>query len=179
MLAISMALLQHCSTPLARAVRPPPRARARACSTLAMAMAPSSSSPRNNSQSQQQILLGMSENELQQLALDMGQVKILSFSDLIGPHIIQLGRKKKLNFSNFRGNFFVSKALGGSSFTILCTRGRSEKFRSSFSVSISTNCLFAVSFFYSLSCFEKITLGYNHFIFLKSLIISCFESELS
>ena len=159
MLAISMALLQHCSTPLARAVRPPPRARARACSTLAMAMAPSSSSPRNNSQSQQQILLGMSENELQQLALDLGQVKILSFAYLIWPHIIQL-KKKKIEFLNFWWNFFfflASKALGGSSFTILCTRGRSEKFRSSFSVSISTGCFFAVSFFYSLSCLEKIT----------------------
>ncbi|XP_061363716.1 uncharacterized protein LOC133307253 [Gastrolobium bilobum] len=65
MLAISMALLQ----PLARAVRPPPRTRVRSCTT-AMSIAPSSS-PRSNSQSQ--VLLGLSEKDLQQLALDLGQ----------------------------------------------------------------------------------------------------------
>ncbi|KAJ1399337.1 Ribosomal RNA large subunit methyltransferase RlmN/Cfr [Sesbania bispinosa] len=57
-----MALLQHCSVPLARALRPPPRTRA---------MAFASSSPRTNSNSQ--VLLGLSEKDLQQLALDLGQ----------------------------------------------------------------------------------------------------------
>ncbi|XP_057724811.1 uncharacterized protein LOC130940627 [Arachis stenosperma] len=69
MLAVSMALLHHCSTPLARAVSTPARDRARACSTVAMAMA---TAPRK-SQPQQQVLLGMSENDLQQLALNLGQ----------------------------------------------------------------------------------------------------------
>ncbi|MED6167603.1 hypothetical protein PIB30_004412 [Stylosanthes scabra] len=75
MLAVSMALLHHCSTPLARALCTPARDRARACSTVAMAMAtaPSPSTPLRKSQPQQQVLLGMSENDLQQLALDLGQ----------------------------------------------------------------------------------------------------------
>ncbi|RDX96060.1 rlmN, partial [Mucuna pruriens] len=63
-----LALLQHCSIPLARAVRPPPPTHVRPCST---AMAYASFSPRANSQSQ--VLLGLSEKELQQLSLDLGQ----------------------------------------------------------------------------------------------------------
>ncbi|MED6158267.1 hypothetical protein PIB30_031224 [Stylosanthes scabra] len=71
MLAVSMALLHHCSTPLARAVCTPARDRARVA--MAMATAPSPSTPLRKSQPQQQVLLGMSENDLQQLALDLGQ----------------------------------------------------------------------------------------------------------
>ncbi|XP_057441945.1 uncharacterized protein LOC130733719 [Lotus japonicus] len=57
-----LALLQHCSAPLARAFRPPPRTRA---------MAIAAASPRTISQPQ--VLLGLSEQDLRQLALDLGQ----------------------------------------------------------------------------------------------------------
>ncbi|KAK7321515.1 hypothetical protein VNO77_32241 [Canavalia gladiata] len=66
-----LALLQHCSMPLARAVRPPPHTHVRAYSTAAIGLAPSSS--RTNSLSQSQVLLGLSEKDLQQLALDFSQ----------------------------------------------------------------------------------------------------------
>ncbi|KAL2973787.1 hypothetical protein AAZX31_14G066600 [Glycine max] len=63
-----LALLQNCSMPLARAVRSPPRTHVRPCFT---AVAYASISSRANSQSQ--VLLGLSEKELQQLALDLNQ----------------------------------------------------------------------------------------------------------
>ncbi|KAG5052957.1 hypothetical protein JHK87_005155 [Glycine soja] len=63
-----LALLQNCSMPLARAVRLPPRTHVRPCFT---AVGYASISPRANSQSQ--VLLGLSDKELQQLALDLGQ----------------------------------------------------------------------------------------------------------
>ncbi|KAI5434473.1 hypothetical protein KIW84_021343 [Lathyrus oleraceus] len=60
-----MAMLHHCSIPLARvAVRPSPRTRA----AISFATA---SSPRATPQSQ--VLLGLSENDLQKLAIDFGQ----------------------------------------------------------------------------------------------------------
>ncbi|XP_004490899.1 uncharacterized protein [Cicer arietinum] len=59
-----MSLLHHCSMPLARVVRPSPRTRA------AVSFA-TSCSTRTNSQSQ--VLLGLSENDLQQLSLSFGQ----------------------------------------------------------------------------------------------------------
>ncbi|KAI5434472.1 hypothetical protein KIW84_021343 [Lathyrus oleraceus] len=62
---IMMAMLHHCSIPLARvAVRPSPRTRA----AISFATA---SSPRATPQSQ--VLLGLSENDLQKLAIDFGQ----------------------------------------------------------------------------------------------------------
>lgn len=118
--AIMMALLEHCSTmPFARVVRPPPRARA------VMAFATASSLPRTTN-SQSQVLLGLSEKDLQQLALDFGQVlnKYLLF----------------FQFTSFFHNInifqFLSKAFGGSNFIILYTREKSEKFKISFKVSI-------------------------------------------
>lgn len=65
-----LALLQHCtiSMPLARALRPPPPTHVRPCFT-AMVHAPVS--PRANSDSQ--VLLGLSEKKLQQLAIDFNQ----------------------------------------------------------------------------------------------------------
>lgn len=63
-----LALIQHCSMPLARAVRPPPRTHVRPSSTV---MAYASLPPRPSPKSQ--VLLGLSENDLQKLALDLGQ----------------------------------------------------------------------------------------------------------
>jgi 23S rRNA (adenine2503-C2)-methyltransferase len=68
-----MAMFHHCSMPLARAVLPSSRTRA----ITAMSLATSSSSSRTIPQSQ--VLLGLSEDELQKLALDFGQVNFLSF----------------------------------------------------------------------------------------------------
>ncbi|KAK2376965.1 Radical SAM superfamily protein [Trifolium repens] len=62
-----MAMFHHCSMPLARAVLPSSRTRA----ITAMSLATSSSSSRTIPQSQ--VLLGLSEDELQNLALDFGQ----------------------------------------------------------------------------------------------------------
>jgi 23S rRNA (adenine2503-C2)-methyltransferase len=67
-----MAMFHHCSVPLARAVLPSSRTRAVAAMSLA-----TSSSSRTIPQSQ--VLLGLSEDELQKLALDFGQVNFLSF----------------------------------------------------------------------------------------------------
>ncbi|XP_027940190.1 uncharacterized protein LOC114194265 [Vigna unguiculata] len=63
-----LALIQNCSMPLARAVRPPSRTQVQ---PYFSSMVCASMSPRPNSQSQ--VLLGLSEKELQQLALDFGQ----------------------------------------------------------------------------------------------------------
>ncbi|KAL5102042.1 hypothetical protein RYX36_006369 [Vicia faba] len=61
-----MAMLHHCSIPLARVVvRPSPRTRVAAISFA------TSSSPRTSPPSQ--VLLGLSENDLQKLAIDFGQ----------------------------------------------------------------------------------------------------------
>ncbi|KAE9606121.1 hypothetical protein Lal_00025211 [Lupinus albus] len=75
MLSISMALLHHCSTPFSRAVRPSPPTRVRLSSTMAMASAEAPSSTRlsQSQQQKQQVLLGLSEKELQELALNLGQ----------------------------------------------------------------------------------------------------------
>ena len=67
-----MSLLHHYSMPLARVLRPSPRTRA------AISFA-TSSSPRSTIP-QSQVLLGLSETELQKLALDFGQVNFFSFS---------------------------------------------------------------------------------------------------
>lgn len=63
-----MSLLHHYSMPLARVVRPSPRTRA----AISFATSSSSSSPRTTIP-QSQVLLGLSETELQKLALDFGQ----------------------------------------------------------------------------------------------------------
>lgn len=78
-----LALLQNCSMPLARAVRSPPRTHVRPCFT---AVAYASISSRANSQSQ--VLLGLSEKELQQLALDLNQVNLSSFPIQLHQNII-------------------------------------------------------------------------------------------
>jgi len=65
--------------PLARAVRPPSRTQVQPYFT---SMAVASMSLRTEAQSQ--VLLGLSEKELQQLALNFGQVNLSSFSNLIG-----------------------------------------------------------------------------------------------
>lgn len=70
MIFTSMAVIQHlCSAPLARAMLPRSLAvsRSRGLSIL-------SAAPRASLAVSQQVLLGMSEQELQQLALDLGQV---------------------------------------------------------------------------------------------------------
>ena len=74
MIATSMALIQHvCSAPLARAARP--RFLAAVISSRNLSIRSSSpSSPARASQADSQVLLGMSEQELQQVALDFGQV---------------------------------------------------------------------------------------------------------
>ncbi|XP_027331223.1 uncharacterized protein LOC113846784 [Abrus precatorius] len=66
-----LALLQHCSMaiPLARAA---PHTRIRSCST-AITFSPSSPLTISHSQSHSQVLLGMSEKDLQHLALNFGQ----------------------------------------------------------------------------------------------------------
>ena len=73
----------NCSMPLARAVRSPPRTHVRPCFT---AVAYASISSRANSQSQ--VLLGLSEKELQQLALDLNQVNLSSFPIQLHQNII-------------------------------------------------------------------------------------------
>jgi len=75
-----LALIQNCSMPLARAVRPPSRTQVQPYLTSKVC---ASLSPRTDSQSQ--ALLGLSEKELQQLALNFGQVNLSSFFNLIGP----------------------------------------------------------------------------------------------
>ncbi|KAF7816440.1 Ribosomal RNA large subunit methyltransferase N [Senna tora] len=74
MLASSMALIQQFSVPIARGVRPSHRTCLRSCT---MAVAPSStpdlSIPSSTRDSSSQVLLGLSEKELQQVALDLGQ----------------------------------------------------------------------------------------------------------
>lgn len=76
MIATSMALIQHvCSAPLARAARP--RFLAAVISSRNLSIRSSSSSPPSParaSQADSHVLLGMSEQELQQVALDFGQV---------------------------------------------------------------------------------------------------------
>ncbi|XP_054788755.1 uncharacterized protein LOC129294419 isoform X2 [Prosopis cineraria] len=74
MIASSMELIQQFSLPIARSVRPSLRTCLRSCT---MALATSSpcdlSAPSTTRDSQSQVLLGLSEKELQQLALDLGQ----------------------------------------------------------------------------------------------------------
>lgn len=80
MLASSMALIQQFSMPIARLISPSRRTRLRSY-TIA-AVAPSSVRDVSVPSSTSQVLLGLSEKELQQVALDLGQVKDLHFSIL-------------------------------------------------------------------------------------------------
>jgi len=84
-----MSLLHHYSIPLARVVRPSPRTRA----AISFATSSSSSSPRTIPQSQ--VLLGLSETELQKLALDFGQVNFFSFFIYLHSYIINLNLELK------------------------------------------------------------------------------------
>lgn len=77
MIATSMAMLQQvCSVPLARAVRRP-----RSLTVLSSRSLSTSSpaSPHRTSHVNPNVLLGMSEPELQQLAVDLGQVRVFYF----------------------------------------------------------------------------------------------------
>uniref|UniRef100_A0A6N2LQ70 Radical SAM core domain-containing protein n=1 Tax=Salix viminalis TaxID=40686 RepID=A0A6N2LQ70_SALVM len=72
MIATSMSLLQHvCSVPIARAMRP--RSVTVISSRNLSATTSSSSTPSRASQVDPHVLLGMSEPELQQVAIDLGQ----------------------------------------------------------------------------------------------------------
>lgn len=78
---IMMAMLHHCSIPLARVVvRPSPRTRA--AISFATASSPPTTPP-------SQVLLGLSENDLQKLAIDFGQVNFFPFSISLHYRIIQ------------------------------------------------------------------------------------------
>lgn len=75
MIATSMALIQHvCSVPLARAARPRFLAAVISSRNLSIRSSSSPPSPARASQADSHVLLGMSGQELQQVALDFGQV---------------------------------------------------------------------------------------------------------
>ncbi|XP_028792690.1 uncharacterized protein LOC114748456 isoform X2 [Neltuma alba] len=79
MIASSMALIQQFSMPIARLVRPSHRTSLRCCTMAAATTSPCDLSvPSTTRDSQSQVLLGLSEKDLQQLALELGQV--LKFS---------------------------------------------------------------------------------------------------
>lgn len=124
-----LALLQNCSMPLARAVRSPPRTHVRPCFT---AVAYASISSRANSQSQ--VLLGLSDKELQQLALDLGQVVFSSFPIQFDP------KRDIIQISRF---FLLRQHIGANNFIIFYTRGSSEKFR----ISLNVGLFFVTIFF--------------------------------
>ncbi|KAB5544278.1 hypothetical protein DKX38_012390 [Salix brachista] len=77
MIATSMSLLQHvCSVPIARAMRP--RSVTVISSRSLSATTSSSSTPSRASQVDPHVLLGMSEPELQQVAIDLGQGRLFA-----------------------------------------------------------------------------------------------------
>ncbi|KAI9102100.1 hypothetical protein K1719_023610 [Acacia pycnantha] len=74
MIASSMALIQQFSMPIARLVRPSHRTCLRSCTMAVATTSPSDLSvPLTTRESQSQVLLGLSDEELRRLALDLGQ----------------------------------------------------------------------------------------------------------
>ena len=80
----------------------------------------SQTSPTSVSQSDSRILLGMSEQELQQLALDFGQVNFVRLNILWKP----LNYFYFLMYLTFGNLWVFSKVIEGSRFIILFTRGK-------------------------------------------------------
>ncbi|XP_019432901.1 PREDICTED: uncharacterized protein LOC109339831 [Lupinus angustifolius] len=111
MRSISMAFLHHCSTHLARAVRPQNPTRFRLSSTVA-SVAPSSTRPVQSQKQQQKVLLGLSEKELQELALNLGQQSFRGSNFII---LYTRGRLKKFRIlsSCLRHLGTISRNLDG------------------------------------------------------------------
>ena len=96
MIATSMSLLQHvCSVPIARAMGP---RSVTVISSRSLSATTSSSTPSRASQVDPHVLLGMSEPELQQVAIDLGQVIIITESFLFSDCFLGKWRKESNSY---------------------------------------------------------------------------------